>query len=480
MRNTLLTPRAVQVLVAAAFAVPLMAQTSIIPLNTLVANHGSISAGNVNFSNFQKPGVLPSPVALLGEFGDIGVSATANADGTVSLAFIGIDPASGLPNPLIVSSTAGADLVRLISYSITVTDPALRLHSVDQNFGPGTVITGNNTAINGLYTAELPPDVYDLLIFDQVDLGSAGPLRGTGMPSADGSGTFAGTGGILLPGGNLAGYTMANEFGLIKGHWGFAPGGSIDSVTVRFSLVPAGSPVPPATVNLAAPGDVSGVSGSAITGNGFNLNSNGIGSITLSNYAQEGGAVITLTSSNPAAIAVPPTITVPQGYYLSAPFVLGAPTVDAPTQVTISASFNGRTQTQVFTANPVTPLAIAGISATVLPANTIRILINMNRVNESPATVLLTSSNPGVAAVPASFTIPAFTAPGDFRFASLTIPYAPTGVDTPVTISALFGGVTTTATVVIPRTVDTVNITRAELVVRTGSLRVDATSNSPS
>jgi hypothetical protein len=149
------------------------------------------------------------------------------------------------------------------------------------------------------------------------------------MPAADGSGTFSGTGGILLPGGNLAGYTMANEFGLIKGHWGFAPGGSIDSVTVKFSLVPAGSPVPLAVVNLNA-------------GNGFILSSDGIGSIALSNFAQEGGAVVTITSSNPAAIAVPPTITVPQGYYYSAPFVLGAPTVDAPTQVTISLLSMGR------------------------------------------------------------------------------------------------------------------------------------------
>jgi hypothetical protein len=296
-----------------------VAQTRITPLDTLVANHGSISAGNITFSNFQKPKVLPSPLALLGEFGDIGLTATANADGTVSLAFIGIDPVSGVPSPLVVSPSAGADLIRLISYSITVTDPAVRLHSVDQSFKPGTAITGNNSAINGLYTAELPPDVYDMLIFDQFDPFSGSPLRGTGMPSADGSGTFSGIGGILLPGGNLATYRMANEFGLIKGHWGFAPGGSMDSLTVRFSLVPADSPVPPAVVNLAAPGDVSGVSGFAFSGNGFQIDSNGIGTIALSNYAQEGGAAVTLTSSNPAAVPVPSSILVPQGYYLSHP-----------------------------------------------------------------------------------------------------------------------------------------------------------------
>ena len=120
------------------------------------------------------------------------------------------------------------------------------------------------------------------------------------------------------------------------------------------------------------------------------------------------------------AVAVPPSVTVPQGYLLSAPFVLGTPTVDAPTQITISASFNGTTQTQAFTANPPTPLAITDIAASVLPGNTLRLIIDMTRVNVSPATILLASSNPAVAAVPASFTIPALTAPGDFRFASIT------------------------------------------------------------
>jgi hypothetical protein len=199
MRTTL------PMLVAAISAIPGMAQTPIIPLNTLVANHGAISAGNISFSNFLKPKLLPSALALLGEFGDIGVTATANSDGTVSLAFIAIDPSTGAPSPLVVSPSTGADLIRLVSYSITVTDPNQRLHSVDQSFGSGTTITGNNSALSGLYTAELPADVYDLLIFDSLDFGSTQVLRGTGMPSADGSGTFAGTGGILMPGGNLVG-----------------------------------------------------------------------------------------------------------------------------------------------------------------------------------------------------------------------------------------------------------------------------------
>jgi len=44
---------------------------------------------------------------LLGEFGDIGVTATANFDGTVSLAFVAMDPAIGAPRPIGTMTNAG-------------------------------------------------------------------------------------------------------------------------------------------------------------------------------------------------------------------------------------------------------------------------------------------------------------------------------------------------------------------------------------
>ena len=446
---------------AGLLALSALAQQAIVPLNQLVSSHGSLAAGSVTFSNFQMPKVLPSPLAVLSEFGDIGVSATTNADGTVSLVFTAVDPTTGQPSPLTSSPAGPGDLIRLVSYSVTVTDPNLRLHSVDQSFGPGTVITGNNNAVNGLYTSEPAPNVYDLLIWDTVDFGSS-LLRGANMPSATPAA------GILFPGGNLAGYTMANEFGLIKGHWNFPTGGSLDSIAMRFSLVPAGSPVPPVSVSLAQ--------------NGFTVDSSGLAGIMLSTYAQEGGAVVALSSSNPAALPVPATVTVAQGYSLSGPFVLGPANVDVPTPVTVSATLNGVTQSAAVTANPPSPLAVTGLSADLpqaAPAKTIRLLIQMNRTNVSPATILLTSSNPAVAPIPASFTIPAFSVPGDFRFASLTIPYQPVGADTDVMFTATFNGASASATVTLPKTVDVVSIGRAEYTVKTSQLRVDATSNTP-
>ena len=79
-----------------ALAIPALGQTHVVPLNTLVAGKGSLTAGDMTFSNFQLPKVLPSPIALLGEFNDIGVSVTTNVDGTVSLAFVAIDPVTAM------------------------------------------------------------------------------------------------------------------------------------------------------------------------------------------------------------------------------------------------------------------------------------------------------------------------------------------------------------------------------------------------
>lgn len=128
------------------------------------------------------------------------------------------------------------------------------------------------------------------------------------------------------------------------------------------------------------------------------------------------------------------------------------------------------------------PLAIAALSGNVfgpqalLNPNTIQLLITMNRTNISPAVITLTSSNPAVAQVPASFTIPALTAPGDFRFATVSVPIQLVAADTPVTISGSFNGETVSQTFTLPKTVDVVKIGKAELVVKNGGLKVEATS----
>ncbi len=81
--------------------------------------------------------------------------------------------------------------------------------------------------------------------------------------------------------------------------------------------------------------------------------------------------------------------------------------------------------------------------------------------------------------MPATFTIPALTPPGDFNFINVFtvfIPFQTVAVNTPVTFTGTFNGSTQSVTATIPRTVDVVAISKAELVVKNGSLKVDATS----
>ena len=200
-------------LAAALIALPASAQTTLVPLNTLIGG-GSITAGDITFSNFTIPNPPPPSVTVpfsvpipMPEFGDIAVSATANADGTVSLNFVAIDPATGQPSPLVVGPADGGDKFRVAGYTMTVTNPALRVRAVDQVFGSGAAITGDSNLLAGLYAVEPVPAVWDTLLLDTT---TAPPqvLRATAFPSADGSAGFSGIGGIFLPGGNMATYSI--------------------------------------------------------------------------------------------------------------------------------------------------------------------------------------------------------------------------------------------------------------------------------
>jgi hypothetical protein len=448
-------------LATALIGVPASAQTTLIPLNQLVGG-GSLVAGDITFSNFAIPNMVPTNVTNtfavplpIPEFGDIAAQATTNADGTVSLSFVAIDPVTGEPSPLVVGPDAGGDKFRDVTYTMTVTNPALRVHSVDQSYG-GLVITADSGALNALYAVE-PSSPWNSLMLDFSN-GTLPILRSASMPSADGTGNFSGTGGILMPGGNLATYNMASAFGFIKGHLGFPAGGSLDSVTETFSLVAAGSPVPLVVPNIA---------------NLF-VNDSGIGMVSLTDYAQDGGAVVTLASGNPAAQTVPDTVTVPQGY-TTALFQLPAATVDAPTAVVLTASYNGLTVAAGYTAVPATPLDFAiGQGLQPNPQSGVNVRVALSRQTFAGVTIQLSSSNPAVAAVQPSITIPVFGSFGDF-----TVQLQPVSVDTTVTISATLNGVTKTYSLVVPAPTEIVRITKAEYVVGKGSLKAEATSSDP-
>jgi hypothetical protein len=84
------------------------------------------------------------------------------------------------------------------------------------------------------------------------------------------------------------------------------------------------------------------------------------GTVSLTSAAPSGGAVVTLSSSNPSAASVPASVTVPAGAS-SATFTVSTASVTASTPVTISGAFGGANRSAVLTVSP--PAAPASLSA---------------------------------------------------------------------------------------------------------------------
>jgi hypothetical protein len=478
------------------------AQTTPVRVGQLIATGGSLVAGDVIFSNFTQ---VPATVGIappLDGTGNLAASAVVNADGSVSLAFSVIDPATGAP-----ALITGA-YMQSLAYDVSVTNPALLLGSVNQRFGPGTgggfnVLTYRAPAPSVVQIPQFFPGTDGTLIFDNA--------RGS-TTLADGSQALANQrGGVLfpmpcvggivngvfvpatmnqmdcaspLPGGNRASVGLENFFGVVTDNHSFVLSNfdangrfSFDGISLTFTLVPADTPVIPIPVTLQ----------------GFDVSRPGIGSLSLAHtvdadglthpgFAPAGGVAVSLTTSNAAALPLPATLTMPQGSSVTT-FTVADATVDAPTPVTATATYNGVTLQQTPTVSPTVPLTLVAFgNVSTLPQSNIKLGAVLNRVNFSPTVIAVTSSNPAVVPAPASLTIPALTIPQELTPGLpvvVTIPVKAVAVDTPVTFTGTFNGVTLTSSVTIPKTVDSVIVSKAELVVKNLALRVEATSTVP-
>jgi hypothetical protein len=163
----------------------------------------------------------------------------------------------------------------------------------------------------------------------------------------------------------------------------------------------------------------------------------------LNGPAPAGGATIALSSSNPAVASVPASVQVAAGATTSANFPITTTPVAAGTPITISASYQGVTVNAQLMVNVATPLAVQLSQASVkggtkVPSNYVKM--------DGPApagglTISLTSSNPAVAAVPATVTVSA----GLRNSQSFAIITTAVKSSTPVTISASYHGITQSA-----------------------------------
>jgi hypothetical protein len=174
-----------------------------------------------------------------------------------------------------------------------------------------------------------------------------------------------------------------------------------------------------------------------------------VGSVSLSGPALVGGVAVSLFSTN-AAATVPATVTVPANA-TGANFSVTTSVVNALSVGNISASYAGITKTTTLSVQP-TP-AVKLLSLTLNPATVTGGLISSaGTVSLSgPAlsggvVVVLASSNPSRASVPANVTVPAGSTSAVFNVATAGVKRK-----TGVTITASYGGVRKKAALTITR-----------------------------
>jgi hypothetical protein len=173
------------------------------------------------------------------------------------------------------------------------------------------------------------------------------------------------------------------------------------------------------------------------------------GTVTLSGPAPSGGAVVTLSSADPALASVPPSLTIDAGI-TSQSFSIITSTVASSTPVDIGASYGGTTKTATLTLTPASPPTVSSLKLS--PAgvtggsNSTGIVTLSKPAPAGGVVVTLASSKPSVASVPSSVTVAAGKSS-----ASFTITTAPVSSATTAVISASYNGSTRTAKLFIKR-----------------------------
>jgi LmbE family N-acetylglucosaminyl deacetylase len=206
-------------------------------------------------------------------------------------------------------------------------------------------------------------------------------------------------------------------------------GTPVDVLLWRAVLVPT-SAVTPALSSVA-------VSPASLTGG-----ASATGTVTLTTAAPAGGAQVTLSSSNPAAV-VPASVTVAAGA-TSATFSVTTNAVAASTPVTISASYSGVTQTASLTVLPAGVSSLSVSPGSLTGGNAATGTVTLSGPAPAGGAQVALSSNNGAASVPASVTVAAGASAANF-----TVTTTPVAMSIPVALSASYGGATQTATLTV-------------------------------
>ena len=206
------------------------------------------------------------------------------------------------------------------------------------------------------------------------------------------------------------------------------------NVTKTAQLTVLGVPVP-SSVHLS-PSTVYG--GTVTTLNTVGLTSN----------ALAGGALVALSSSDQNLATVPPNVLVPAGQNTSAAFNITTLAVATDSTVTISASLAGVSATGNLLVKKLPVPVSVNLGATSVyggsPTTGNQVQLDL-APSAGTVTLVLSSSNPAIASVPASIVVPE----GTVFSPAFAVSTNSVSSDTDVIISAISGGVTKTATLTV-------------------------------
>jgi len=198
------------------------------------------------------------------------------------------------------------------------------------------------------------------------------------------------------------------------------------------------------------------------------------GTVTLSGSAPSGGALVTLSSSNPAAATVPSNVTVPAGTS-STTFTITTSPVATTTAAVVSASY-AATANATLTINPpvVSSVTLNPTSVTGGSSSTGTVALT-GAAPANGATVNLSSSNNTSAQVPSSVLVPAGSTSVTF-----TVTTAAVATVTTVSVTATYGAsVSATLTVNPTVTVSSVSLSPTSVLggnTSTGTVQLNVTA----
>jgi hypothetical protein len=358
-----------------------------------------VSLSSSNATSFPVPSSYPIAAGQTGASFIVTAGSAANTNVTVSAGYGGLTQ-----NAWVAVSAPAA--VTLTSLSI----------------GPSTIASGQTATVSLTLSGPAPTGGASVSVSSSDDATIPVPSSYT-IAAGQTAGAFSVT----------AGAVMANEMVTVSAGYGGVTQAGVVTLTT----------IPTAAVSLIS---------LSVSPSGMSPGGTSTAILTLSGPAPSGGAAVSLISSNSTAIS-PPSIVLITAGQTSGNILLQAGSVSAATQVSITATYGGASQSTTVTVSPGVPTAYLsptggiGILQKQTVATGDTVTVGLTLIGLAPpggAAVSVLSSNPTALPVQAVYLIPAGQGTITFGVVAGPVPTATT-----VTLTANYGGVSCSASVIV-------------------------------